>query len=128
MNENEIGTIIVDTAMQLHRGLGPGLLETVYEVVLANRLRRAGLRVERQVSVPIQFDGESFDEGFRADLIVENRVIIELKSVEKLNSAHKKQLLTYLRLTGLKLGYLLNFGNELMKNGISRIINGQLDN
>lgn len=80
MKENEIGAIIVDTAVQLHRGLGPGLLETVYEVVLANRLRRAGLRVERQVSVPIQFDGESFDEGFRADLIVESRVIIVPRS------------------------------------------------
>jgi GxxExxY protein len=127
MRENDIGTIIVDTALQLHRALGPGLLETVYEVVLAKRLQKAGLRVARQVSVPICFDGERFDEGFRADLIVEDLVIIELKSVEKLSPAHKKQLLTYLRLTGLKLGYLLNFGDELMKQGVSRIINGSLD-
>ncbi len=127
MKENEIGTIIVDTALQIHRGMGPGLLETVYEVVLAKRLQKVGLCVERQGSIPIQFDGESFDEGFRADLIIEGLVIIELKSVEKLIPAHKKQLLTYLRLTGLKLGYLLNFGDELMKHGVHRIINGTLD-
>lgn len=126
MKENEIGSIIVDTAIQLHRTLGPGLFETVYEVVLAKRLQRAGLRVERQVSMPICFDGESFDEGFRADLIVEGLVIVELKSVEKVNPVHKKQLLTYLRLADLKLGYLLNFGDELMKHGVSRIINGTL--
>lgn len=127
MKENEIGTIVVDTALQLHRGLGPGLLETVYEVVLAKRLRDAGLQVQRQVSVPICVDGESFDEGFRADLIVEGMVIVELKSVEKINPAHKKQLLTYLRLTDLKLGYLLNFGDELMKQGIHRVINVTLN-
>ena len=127
MKENEIGTIIVDTALHLHRGLGPGLLETVYEVVLAKRLQKLGLQVARQVSVPICFDGESFDEGFRADLIIEGLVIIELKSVEKINPAHKKQLLTYLRLTDLKLGYLLNFSEELMKNGIHRVINGTLE-
>ncbi|MCC5840878.1 MAG: GxxExxY protein [Opitutales bacterium] len=127
MNENKIGTIIVDTALQLHRALGPGLLETVYEVVLAKRLEKMGLHVQRQVSVPIHFDGESFDEGFRADLIVEGLVIVELKSVEKISPVHKKQLLTYLRLTDLKLGYLLNFGDELMKHGVSRIINGTLD-
>lgn len=126
MKENEIGTIIVDTALQLHRSLGPGLLETVYEVVLAKRLQKAGLQIQRQVSVPICIDGESFDEGFRADLIVEGLVIIELKSVEKLHPAHKKQLLSYLRLTDLKLGYLLNFGEELMKHGIHRVINGTI--
>lgn len=127
MTENEIGTIIVDTAVHLHKALGPGLLESVYEVILASRLRKQGLQVERQVSVPIEFEGESFDEGFRADLIVEGRVIVELKSVEKVNPAHKKQLLTYLRLTESKLGYVLNFGDELMKQGISRIIDGELD-
>lgn len=127
MNENEIGTVIVNAAVQLHRTLGPGLLESVYEKTLARRLETAGLRVERQVKVPIQFEGEEFDEGFRADLIVDGRVILELKSVEKVSPAHKKQLLTYLKLTGMKLGYLLNFGEEFMKNGITRTINGYID-
>jgi GxxExxY protein len=126
MNENEIGTIIVDCAVKLHKNLGPGLLESVYEVVLAKQLHLAGLTVHRQVPIPIVYEGISFDEGFRADLIVNQSVIIELKSVETLHPVHKKQLLTYLKLTGLKLGYLLNFGDELMKNGISRIINGTL--
>jgi len=126
MHENEIGTLIVDCAVHLHQGLGPGLLETVYETVLARRLEKCGLQVDRQVPIPIEFDGEKFNEGFRADLIVEGKVIIELKSVEKVSPAHKKQLLTYLKLTGLKLGYLLNFGDALMKNGITRTINGQL--
>ena len=126
MKENEIGTIVVDSAVQLHKALGPGLMETVYEVLLVRRLERQGLSVERQVGIPIVFEGERFDEGFRADLIVEGKVIVELKSVEKTNPAHKKQLLTYLKLTGMKLGYLLNFGEELMKNGITRTINGNL--
>jgi GxxExxY protein len=126
LNENAIGSIIVDSAVQLHRALGPGLLESVYEVVLTRRLEKRGLEVKRQVAVPIEFEGERFDEGFRADLVVEGKVIIELKSVEKASPAHKKQLLTYLKLTGLKLGYLLNFGEALMKNGITRTINGEL--
>jgi len=126
LNENDIGSIIVDCAVKLHKELGPGLLESVYEPILAKQLERAGLLVQRQVAVPIQFDGLSFDEGFRADLIVNQLVIIELKSVEKVHPVHKKQLLTYLKLTGLKLGYLLNFGDELMKNGMTRIINGKL--
>ena len=126
MHDNEIGSIIVDSAVNLHKALGPGLLESVYEPVLTKQLERAGLFVQRQVAVPIQFDGLSFDEGFRADLIVNQLVIIELKSVEKAHPVHKKQLLTYLKLTGLKLGYLLNFGDELMKNGVTRIINGTL--
>ena len=127
MTENVLGTIIVDCAIQLHRALGPGLLESVYEVTLARRLEKAGLTVIRQASIPIVFEGEKFDEGFRADLIVEGKVIIELKSVEKISPAHKKQLLTYLKLTGFKLGYLLNFGEALMKHGITRTINGDLD-
>lgn len=126
MHENEIGSIIVDSAVKLHQSLGPGLLESVYETVLAKQLERAGLFVQRQVGIPIRFEGLSFDEGFRADLIVNRLVIIELKSVEKAHPVHKKQLLTYLKLTQLKLGYLLNFGDELMKNGITRIINGKL--
>ncbi|MFG0261340.1 MAG: GxxExxY protein [Novipirellula sp. JB048] len=126
MNENEIGAIVVDCAVKLHKSLGPGLLETVYEAVLAKQLERGGLTVERQKPIPIKFDGITFDEGFRADLIVNGLVILELKSIEKIHPVHKKQLLTYLKLTDLKLGYLLNFGDELMKNGITRIINGNL--
>ena len=124
MNENEIGAIIVDTAVYLHKKLGPGLLESVYETVLLRLLSKKGLNVQRQVSIPIEFEGEHFDEGFRVDLFVDGKVIVELKSVEKINPAHKKQLLTYLRLTNTKLGYILNFGTELMKNGIDRIVNG----
>lgn len=127
MSENEIGSIIVDSAVDLHRNLGPGLLETVYEVTLARALERRGLGVQRQVAVPIEYQGETFSEGFRADLIVEGLVIVELKSVERVTPAHKKQLLTYLRLTGLKLGYLLNFSEALMRDGITRIINGSID-
>ncbi|MFM8364338.1 MAG: GxxExxY protein [Verrucomicrobiota bacterium] len=126
MGENGIGTIIVDCAVELHRNLGPGLLETVYEVTLARSLERRGLAVQRQVAVPIEYQGETFSEGFRADLIVEGLVIVELKSVERVTPAHKKQLLTYLRLTGLKFGYLLNFGEALMRDGITRTINGSL--
>ncbi len=126
MDENDIGTEIVDCAVKLHQDLGPGLLETVYEVTLAHKLKARGLSVERQVAVAFSYDGQRFDEGFRADLIVEQKVIVELKSVEKVHPAHKKQLLTYLKLTGLKLGYLLNFGEALMKEGITRAINGSL--
>ena len=117
----------MDSAVDLHRNLGPGLLETVYEVTLARALERRGLGVQRQVAVPIEYQGETFSEGFRADLIVEGLVIVELKSVERVTPAHKKQLLTYLRLTGLKLGYLLNFSEALMRDGITRIINGSID-
>ena len=124
MTENEIGRIIVDAAVKVHRALGPGLLESVYEVILAHELQRRGLRVERQVPVAIVFEGLKFDEGFRADLIIEDKVIIELKSVERATPAHKKQIQTYLRLTGKKLGFLLNFGEALMKDGITRAVNG----
>jgi GxxExxY protein len=127
MNENEIGTIIVDEAVSIHKVVGPGLLEMVYEAVLARRLKQRGLVVERQRAISIEFEGERFDEGFRVDLIVNGLVIIELKSVEQVSPVHKKQLLTYLRLTDLKVGYLLNFGDALMKNGIRRIINGKLE-
>ncbi len=126
MHENEIGTVIVDCAVQLHKDLGPGLLETVYEVTLARKLQERGLQVQRQIPIAIEYEGLKFDEGFRADLIVEDKVIIEVKSVEKVHPAHKKQLLTYLRLTGMKLGYLLNFADALMKDGITRTINGNL--
>ena len=124
MNENEIGRVIVDAAIGVHRELGPGLLESVYEAVLARELTDRGLKVERQIPIPIVWRGMRFDEGFRADIIVEGRVILELKSVESVNNAHKKQLLTYLRLTGMKLGFLLNFGAAVMKDGITRTVNG----
>lgn len=101
-------------------------MENVYEVVLARLLREKGLSVQRQVSVPIRCDGIRFDAGFKADPIVEDKVIVELRSVEKLNRVHKKQVLTYLKLTGMKLGFLVNFGETLLKNGISRIINGTI--
>ena len=119
--------ILTDEAVSIHKVVGPGLLEMVYEAVLARRLKQRGLVVERQRAISIEFEGERFDEGFRADLIVNGLVIIELKSVEQVSPVHKKQLLTYLRLTDLKVGYLLNFGDALMKNGIRRIINGKLE-
>jgi GxxExxY protein len=124
MTENEIGTIAVDASIAVHRELGPGLLETVYEVVLARELEDRGLIVERQVPVAIRYKGIRFDEGFRADIILVGKVILELKSVERVTAAHKKQVQTYLRLTGCKLGYLLNFGEALMKAGITRCVNG----
>jgi len=127
LKENEIGTIIINTAIYIHKNLGSGLLENVYEVVLMRLLSKKGLSVQRQVSIPIEFEGEHFDEGFRVDLFVNGKVIIELKSVEKINAAHKKQLLTYLKLTKTHLGYILNFGTELMKDGIIRIANGLPD-
>jgi len=123
VTENEIGKQVVDAAVGIHRELGPGLLESVYEVILAHELRQRGLQVERQVPVSIEYQGIKFNEGFRADLIVEQKVIVELKCVEKLNNAHKKQLLTYLRLTGMRLGYLLNFAEALMKDGVVRTVN-----
>jgi GxxExxY protein len=126
MHENDIGSVIVDCAVELHRDLGPGLLESVYAVTLARKIERRGLEVHREVVIPIEYEGEQFDEGFRADMIVGAKVILELKSVDRVHPAHKKQLLTYLRLTRLRLGYLLNFGDELMKHGITRIFHGQI--
>jgi len=127
MKENEIGDVVVETAIYLHKNLGSGLLENVYEVVLMKLLAKKGLAVQRQVLVPIEFEGEHFNEGFRIDLFVEGKVILELKSIEKINPVNKKQLLTYLKLTNAKLGYILNFGAELMKDGIVRVINGTLE-
>jgi len=124
MIENEIGTIVVECAIAVHRETGPGLLESVYETILARELELRGLDVKRQVPIPIRYKNMSFDEGFSADIIVNDSIILELKSVEKVTAAHKKQIQTYLRLTGCKLGYLLNFGEALMKNGISRCVNG----
>lgn len=124
MHENDIAKIVMDQAFDIHRQLGPGLLESVYEAILAKKIESAGLSVRRQAAVPIEYDGLQFDEGFRADLIVNDAVIIELKSVEQTKPVHAKQLLTYLRLTGCKLGLLINFGENLMKNGFQRVANG----
>lgn len=124
MTENEIAKQVVDAAYQVHTRLGPGLLESVYEVVLAYELKKRGLVTIRQQSIPIEYDELKFDEGFRADLIVEDKLIVELKSLESVARVHKKQLLTYLRLTGKRLGLLVNFGEELIRDGISRVVNG----
>src|SRR6266513_2437460 len=127
MTENEIARQILDAAFAVHTKLGPGLLESVYEVVLAYELQKRGLTTERQKPMPILYDNIRFDEAFRSDLVVNGKVITELKSVDALLPVHAKQLLTQLRLSGLKLGLLINFGEAHLKNGIKRIINGSLD-
>lgn len=124
MSENEIAKIIVDTAFHIHVKLGPGLLESVYRTVLAHELRKRGLRADAEVVVPVDWDGVRLELGFRADVIVEQTVIVEAKSVESLAPVHKKQLLTYLRLTGCRLGLLINFGAALLKDGLARVVNG----
>jgi len=120
---NEISGEIVDASIHVHRCLGPGLLESVYESVLAYALQKRGLKVDRQVPVPVVYDDLQFEEGFRADLIVENAVIVELKSVETIAPVHSKQLMTYLKLMDRRLGLLINFGAPLLKDGIRRIAN-----
>ena len=124
---NEISGAIVDAAYHLHSRTGPGLLESVYEELLAYELTKRGLRYERQKPIPIQYDGRILEMGFRADLVVEDTVIVELKSLETLAPVHKKQLLTYLKISGKQLGLLINFGAPLIKNGIVRIANGVVD-
>jgi GxxExxY protein len=123
MELDEITGAVVDEAIRIHRGLGPGVFESVYEVVLAAALERRGLRVERQRPISISFDGIDFEQGFCIDLLVEECVIVELKSVDRLAPVHTKQILTYLRLTNLRVGLLLNFGADTMKEGLKRIVN-----
>ena len=123
MNENEISKIILDAAFDIHKKLGPGLLESVYEEILQYELLRKGMKIHRQEAIPVVYDDIKMEIGFRADLIVNNLVIIEIKSVEALAPVHHKQLLTYLKLTDLKLGLLINFNENLLKNGIKRIVN-----
>ena len=123
MTEHETATIVVDACYQIHTRLGPGLLESVYETLLEYELKKRGLQVRRQVGIPFVYDAIKFEEGFRADLIVENKVILELKSVEQTAPVHRKQVLTYLKLTDLKLGLLINFGAPLIKDGITRLVN-----
>ncbi|MGO8752953.1 MAG: GxxExxY protein [Thermoguttaceae bacterium] len=124
MTENEIAKIVVDAAYSIHRHFGPGLHETVYEVCLLHELKKRGLKAERQVAVKIEYDSIVFDEAFRADLIVENKVVVEIKGVEKIHPIHKKQLLTYLRLTTMRLGLVINFDAEWIRDGIARVVNG----
>ncbi len=124
MTENDITGKIIDCCIKIHRTLGPGLLESVYEEILAYELKKIGLLCERQVGVPFFYDELKMDFGFRADLMVEGKVIIELKSVETVLPVHKKQLLTYLKLSQKKVGLLINFNEELIKKGITRIANG----
>jgi GxxExxY protein len=123
MGENEIAKEVVDAAYKIHTRLGPGLLESVYETVLAYELEIRGLLVVRQQAIPVVYESVHLEEGFRADLIVENKLIVELKSVETIHPVHKKQLLTYLRLANKRLGLLINFGSFLIKDGISRVVN-----
>jgi|SRR5690606_25818055 len=124
MSENEISRRIVNAAYQIHTQLGPGLLESVYEKILFFELRRQGLTVERQKPIPVFWNGVKMEMGFRADLIVEGKVIVEVKSVENIAQVHPKQLLTYLRLGNCKLGLLINFNEPLIKTGITRVVNG----
>jgi len=126
-NIEEITAEIIDCGYQLHRQLGPGLLESVYEVILAKMLEQKGLKVERQKPVAIEFNGLRFDEGFRADLLVEGAVLVELKSVEKITAVHGEQVLTYLRLLKLPIGLLVNFGASTFKEGVKRIVNDHQD-
>ncbi len=124
MHENEISREIVDAAYKIHRRIGPGLFESVYERILRYELQQRGLLVLAQHPVPVIYESVRIDEAFRADLIVQDKVIVELKSVEKLAAVHKMQLLTYLRLSGLRLGLLINFNVPIIKSGISRVANG----
>ena len=126
METDDLTGVIVDTAFHIHQGLGPGLLESVYEVVLAAALQRRGLKVERQKPIAFTYDGMDFEEGFRLDLLVEGCVVVELKSVERLSPVHSKQILTYLRLMKLPVGLLINFGAATLKEGLHRIVNGYI--
>lgn len=124
MTENELAAIVVDICVNIHKNLGPGLYESVYESILAFELGRQGISFERQVPIPVVWEDMIVEHSFRADIIVEGKLLLELKSQEVLLPVHKKQVITYLRITGLKLGLLINFGSELMKQGIVRLVNG----
>lgn len=127
MTEDEISKHVLDAAFLVHTKLGPGLLESVYEVILTHELQKCGLTVERQKQMAIEYDGIRFDEAYRADLVIDSKVIVELKSVSALSAVHAKQVLTQLRLSGLKLGLLINFREAHLRNGIKRLINGVLE-
>jgi GxxExxY protein len=123
MNINDITSVVIEEAIGIHRELGPGLFETVYETVLAGRLNARGLVAERQVPVPIEFDGHAFGAAFKIDILVEGQLIVEVKSVETLTALHSRQLTTYLRLTKQPVGLLMNFSASTMKEGIKRVVN-----
>ncbi len=127
MNENDISKIILDFCIKIHRKLGPGLFESVYEKILCYELEKRGLVFQNQIEIPIEYDGRIFEKGFRADIIVCKKVLIELKSVESLAPIHKKQVLNYLKFSGLNLGLLINFNEKLLKNGFLRIVNNLED-
>ncbi|MGL5838770.1 MAG: GxxExxY protein [Sphingorhabdus sp.] len=120
---DKISAIVIDEAIAIHRELGPGLFEIVYEAILAGRLETRGLKVARQVPVPLVYDGQSFEAAFKIDILVEDRLVLEIKAVEQLSKAHAKQLLTYLRILKQSVGLLLNFSGETMKEGIRRMVN-----
>ena len=126
MNENEIGRVVVNVAIAVHRELGPGLLESAYEKALMVEFQRNSIQAQSQVLIPILYEGVEIDQAFRADMVVEDQIILELKSVKQLDDSVYKQLLTYLRLSNRKLGLVLNFHEELLKNGIKRVVNGAL--
>ena len=123
MTENEVGKIVVDAAIEVHKELGPGLLESVYEISLAYELEKRGLKAQRQLPIAIRYKDIRFDVGFKADIVVEEKVVLELKSVEKVIPSHKKQIQSYLKLMDYRLGFLLNFGEALMVDGITRCVN-----
>jgi GxxExxY protein len=120
---DEISSAVIDECIAIHRELGPGLFETVYETILAGRLQVRGFKAERQIAVPLLFDGHNFETAFRIDILVEDRLVLEIKAVEQLGKAHAKQLLTYLRILKQPVGLLLNFSGETMKEGIRRMVN-----
>ncbi|WP_298282340.1 GxxExxY protein [Novosphingobium sp.] len=123
MHVDQISAIVIDEAIRIHRELGPGLFESVYESILAGRLEARGLRVDRQLTVPVEFDGKRFDAAFRVDMLIEGSIILEIKAVDQLSKAHERQLITYLRLMKRPLGLLLNFSGATMKEGIRRLVN-----
>ena len=124
MDDNELGEKIIGCALVVHRALGPGLLESVYEICLAHELGKAELDFSRQLALPVIYDGLAIESGYRVDLLVAGRVVVEVKSIEKIADVHRAQLLSYLKLGGFRLGYLLNFNVALMKSGIVRLLNG----
>lgn len=126
MGEDDLVTAVLGIALRIHRAVGPGLLESAYEAILADQLLRSGFKVERQKPIAVSFEHTIIDAGFRADLIINEKLLIELKSVERLMPIHGKQVLTYLRFTNLRLGLLINFNVPLLKEGIKRIINPDL--
>jgi len=123
MDENEVSSLVIRDALKIHRLFGPGLLESVYETCLCHELTKSGLIVERQIPIPLVYDNLKLECGFRCDILVNKKLIVECKSVEALNDIHIAQLLSYLKLTGVKLGLLMNFNTALLKNGIKRIVN-----